>query len=285
MNLFNIFKKKGKNDEPFNNPPELLAVKLFFVEEPIIDDDKIENSLKKRFKNIGFPDVDDSENKSRQYFFKDYEVEFKEGKIPVQGTIFIPDTEGIEIEKLETSFHQSWNWKEAESVVRSCKFEILLTDIMSRSLDYKLRLEFFQKFVASIVEAMNPKAVWISNGEKIMNREEYLDCFDKSDYQNLNVFMNVRLFNIQESNGEMIMDTLGLNSLGLPDFEIKFREFDPSIIAGLLFNYGSYIYDNGVVIENGNTIQGIEENQKWKCYFRESLIEPKRITIGIENGG
>ena len=81
------------------------------------------------------------------------------------------------------------------------------------------------------------------------------------------------------------MDTLGLNSLGLPDFEIKFKEFDPSIIAGLLFNYAGYIFDKGVVIENGNTIQGIDENQKWKCYFKESLIEPKRIIIGIENGG
>jgi hypothetical protein len=156
---------------------------------------------------------------------------------------------------------------------------------MSRNLDYKMRLEFFQKFVASIVEVMNPKVVWISNGEKIMKREEYLDCFNKDDYQNLNGFLNVRMFNLQESKGEMIMDTLGLNSLGLPDFEIKFSEFDPSIIAGLLFNYGSYIYDEGVVIENGNTIQGIEENQKWKCFFKESLIEPKRIIIEIENGG
>lgn len=285
MKLFNIFKKKEKNNEPVNNSPELLAVKLFFVEKPKIDDDKIENSLKKRFKNIGFSDADDSTNNARQYFFKDYEVEFEEGRIPAQGTIFILETEGIEIEKLETSFRQSWNWREAESVVRTCKFEILLTDIMSRNLDYKLRLEFFQKFVASIVEAMDPKAVWISNGEKIMNREEYLDCFDKNDYQNLNGFLNVRMFNLQESNGEMIMDTLGLNSLGLPDFEIKFSEFDPSIIAGLLFNYGSYIYDEGVVIENGNTIQGIEESQKWKCYFKESLIEPKRIIIEIENGG
>ncbi|MEM6380215.1 MAG: DUF4261 domain-containing protein, partial [Bacteroidota bacterium] len=233
--------------------------------------------------NIDFPDLDDSKNKLRQYFFKDYKVKFKEGEIPVQGTIFIPDKKGIEIEKLESSFHQSWNWEAAESVVRTCEFEILLTDMMSRSLEYKLRLECFQKFVASVVEAMNPKAVWISNGEKIMNPEAYLECFKTSDYQNLNGFMNIRLFNIQGSDGEMVMDTLGLNSLGLPDFEIKFRAFDPSRIAGLLFNYGSYIYDQGVVIENGNTIQGIEENHRWKCYFRASLIEPKRIIIEIEN--
>ncbi|MCC6724776.1 MAG: DUF4261 domain-containing protein [Saprospiraceae bacterium] len=187
------------------------------------------------------------------------------------------------MDKLEKTFHQSWDWREAESVVKQCNYEIMLTDLMSRELDYKLRLEYFQKFIASIVEAMNPKAIWISNGEKIMNKDEYLDKFSINDYRNLGGFINVRLFNIQESNGEMIMDTLGLNSLGLPDFQIRFSNYNPSDIAGLLFNYGSYIYDNGVVIKNGNTIQGVEENQNWKCYFRESLIEPKRIVIEIIN--
>lgn len=283
MKLFNIFNKKEVNAEPVNNSPEMLVVKLFFIDEPEINDQKINDALKKRFKNIGFPELGASPENSRQYFFKDYEVEFKEGKIPVQGTIYIPDAKGISLDKLEKTFHQSWNWREAESVVKQCNFEVLLTDLMSRALNYKLRLEYFQKFVASVVEAMNPKAIWISNGEKIMNKEEYLDKFSTNDYQNLSGFMNVRLFNVQESNGEIIMDTLGLNSLGLPDFEIKFNNYNPSAIAGLLFNYGSYIYDNGVVIKNGNTIQGVEENQNWKCYFRESLIEPKRIVIEILN--
>jgi len=282
MGLFDLFKKKRENEEAVNNSPELLAVKLFFVDKPKIDDDKINASLAKRFQNIDFPKTDTSSNNARQYFFKDYEVEYKDGTVPAQGTIFIPDSKGIEIEKLQSSFQQSWNWREGEYVVKQCQHEILLTDIMSRSLDYKLRLEFFQKFVASIVEAMNPSALWISNGEKIMSAEEYLDCFKSGDYQNLNAFINIRMFNIQESEGEIAMDSLGLNSLGLPDFGIKFKRLDPTTIAGLLFNYAFYIYENGVVIENGNTIQGVDESQKWECYFRESLIAPQRIIIDIE---
>lgn len=281
MKRFSFFKKNKESQESVNNFPELLAVKLFFYDKPNLDDDKINDSLKDKFKKIGFPENLESFKSSRHYFFKDYEVEFEEGIIPAQGTIFIPDTVGIEIAKLETAFHQSWNWQDAELVVRKCKFEVLLTDVMSRNLDYKKRIEFFQKFVASIVDVLKPNAIWISNGDKIMNREEYLTCFEVNDFQNLNGFMNVRLFNLQESDGEMLMDTLGLNSLGLPDFEIRFRDYNPSAIAGLLFNYGNYIFENGVVIENGNTIQGIEEHQKWKCYFKESLLAPKRIIIEI----
>ena len=92
---------------------------------------------------------------------------------------------------------------------------------MSRNLDYKERMEYFQKFVASIVSAMNPSAVWIRNSEIILEPTDFLEKSSQNNYQNINTFMNVRLFNIQETKGEMIMDTLGLNSLGLPDFEFK----------------------------------------------------------------
>lgn len=280
MKIFNIFKKKVNKEEPVNNLPELLMIKLFFVNKPVIDDIKIKACLEKRFDNVG---VSDSNKESRQYFFKEYEVEFEEGKIPVQGGLFVPDKEGIDFQELQASFHQSWNWPGAMSVVEKCKYELLLTDILSRNLDYKLRLEFFQKYVASIVEAINPMAVWISNTDKIVEPKEYLGYFADAAYKDLNPFVNVRLFKVEESNGQMIMDTLGLNTLGLPDFEIKFSDYDPSITAGLLFKYGSYIFNNGVVIENGNTIQGIQEDQKWKCFLRDSLIGPNRKVFHIEH--
>ena len=72
MKLFNIFKKNVNKEEPVNNQPELLMIKLFFVNKPIIDDNKIKACLEKRFDNVGFSD---SNKDSRQYFFKEYEVD------------------------------------------------------------------------------------------------------------------------------------------------------------------------------------------------------------------
>ena len=212
-------------------------------------------------------------------------MKFAEGSIPAQATIFVPEENKIDFSELHNSFGQSWSWTEAEETVRKCSYEILLTDLMSRNLDYKERIEYFQKFVASIISAMNPSAIWVRNSEMIVKPTDFLEKSSQNNYQNINVFMNVRLFNIQETEGEMIMDTLGLNSLGLPDFEFRFTNYDVQQIAGLLFNYGHYIFENGVVIENGHTIEGIEENSKWKCYFNRSQLEPKRIVIEINNGG
>ncbi|MCC6724777.1 MAG: hypothetical protein IT258_09725 [Saprospiraceae bacterium] len=76
MKLFNIFKKKEVNAEPVNNLPEMLMVKLFFIDEPKLVDKEINDALRKRFKNIGFPELGNSPDNSRQYFFKDYELEF-----------------------------------------------------------------------------------------------------------------------------------------------------------------------------------------------------------------
>lgn len=287
MGIFN-FKRKRKEKKEFEqleNPAELLTVKLFFENVPEFNDEKIEQELSKRFKQIEFDKSIDEPNNSRHYFFKDYEVKFAEGSIPAQATIFVPDENNIDFSELHNSFGQSWNWIEAEETVRKCSYEILLTDVMSRNMDYKERIEYFQKFVASIVSAMNPSAVWVRNSEMILEPTDYLEKISKNNYQNINAFMNVRLFNIREREGEMIMDTLGLNSLGLPDFEFRFANYNEQQIAGLLFNYGHYIFENGVVIEHGNTIEGIEENSKWKCYFNHSQLEPKRIVIEINNGG
>ncbi|MCL5130568.1 DUF4261 domain-containing protein [Algibacter sp. L4_22] len=277
--------KNVQENEQLENPTELLMVKLFFKKKPIFNDKLIEEELKKRFEKIEFPNTSEKTENSRHYFFKDYEVKFAEGNIPAQATIFVPDEIKIDYSELITSFRQSWNWQQAEDTVKNCSHEILLTDLMSRNLDYKGRIEYFQKFVVSIVSAMKPSAVWIRNSEVILEPNDFIEKGSQNNCQNINAFMNVRLFNIQESENEMIMDTLGLNSLGLPDFEFRFKTYDPQKIAGLLFNYGHYIFENGVVIEHGNTIEGIEENEKLNCYFNDSQLEPKRIVIEINNGG
>ena len=69
MGIFN-FKRKKKEEKEFEqleNPTELLTVKLFFENEPAFNDEKIEQELSKRFKQIEFDESSDKPNNSRQY--------------------------------------------------------------------------------------------------------------------------------------------------------------------------------------------------------------------------
>ena len=81
------------------------------------------------------------------------------------------------------------------------------------------------------------------------------------------------------------MDTLGLNTFQLPDIQCHFVGLNPSDVATFLFNTAKYIFDEGDVIENGDTIEGIEKGQEWVCGHEESLVGPERIVLDINPGG
>ena len=83
---------------------------------------------------------------------------------------------------------------------------------------------------------------------------------------------------------DMLMDTLGLSALGLPDVQCHFRDLDPSQVAQVLYNTAVYIYDNGAVIDSGHTVAGIQPEEKWHCQFEESLLKPHREVLDVNPG-
>ena len=70
------------------------------------------------------------------------------------------------------------------------------------------------------------------------------------------------------------MDTRGLSEIGLQDLQCHFRNLDPNNVSRVLFNTAVYLFDNGPVIESGNTVAGVEEGSKWECQFENALVAP-----------
>jgi len=82
----------------------------------------------------------------------------------------------------------------------------------------------------------------------------------------------------------MLMDTRGLQELGLHDLQCHFRGLDPNAVASVLFNTAVYIFENGPVIASGNTIAGIEPESKWRCHFENALVKPARELLDLNPG-
>lgn len=80
------------------------------------------------------------------------------------------------------------------------------------------------------------------------------------------------------------MDTRGLAALGLPDIQIHACGLDAGRAAAHLYNCASYIYANGDCIGDGNTIEGLSPDQKWRCQHEEALVAPKRPVIDLDPG-
>jgi hypothetical protein len=281
MGLFDIFKKKSAEVPPQSaqelvpNEPTLQFISLFYENKPDINKDNILSELKLRFKNIDVPSTEDPST----FFFPDYIVNLSDASIPAQGAIITIDSE-IKLDRFTKAFPQSWHWSEVKDVMKKCKSEINLSDLMSTNLTHQARLEYFQKFLCAVVKATSPTVIYFRNSEKFIKPVDFLEACDKEQGDFLHGAMNIRLFNIGD--GEVLMDTFGLYAFGLADFECRFtRKYDPGEIAGVLTNIAYYVFETGDLIKSDTTIQGVGKNPIWKTQYKESMAEPKRLVVNV----
>src|SRR5262249_58377160 len=92
-------------------------------------------------------------------------------------------------------------------------------------------------------------------------------------------WVNIRLFRVEGSASDVVMDTLGLQVFGLPDLQCHCHEIELPRLATYLRNAANYVFERGDVIRDGDTIEGIEPGEKWRCLQEEALIPPHRLVI------
>ena len=282
MGFFDRFKKNPEESEPearLENVPGMLNVKLLFDDKPTIDSQLILAELHKYYQKIDYP----QDGKALLFFFPEIKAPFTNSSLPAQCSILVPNEKQEKAKIKEEAFQQNWHWPEAENKARSCQYEILVTDFMTRTLDYKTRFNLFTNFLISTTKATKPQLIYAVTAQKLIEPEASIKCWDGSEKDGLRTLINVRLYNINNGEaGDTLMDTVGLHQFGLPDFQIRFTDYDPGQIGGLLWNYAYYIFENGDVIEDGNTLAGLDDNSKWVCKRQISSVDPERIVIDIQ---
>ena len=98
----------------------------------------------------------------------------------------------------------------------------------------------------------------------------------------------VRFFNI-EGTEDMLIDTVGMSTLFLPDLQYHFHGMDPNWVVNHAYNAASYILEHDNPIEDGETIDGVADGQmcreiQWKCQYEDALIQPPRGVLDINMG-
>jgi hypothetical protein len=283
MGLFNLFKKssavtqneKVKARERLENDPEVLIFKLLFLEKPQVNIDAIATEVQRYFTNCNHSGAENT----FLFSFPDFEVNLIDVTGPAQCALVINEAVTLP----DVAFQQNWHWENANETARKCKYEVLVTDLLSRTLPYKQRLNIIMNFLVAVSKALNPDAIYSIPAQKIIDPQQLINKWSQPESELLYGICNVRLYNITEAKeNELLMDTIGLNSLGLPDFQVRFSEFEASTIANLLWNNAYYIYEQGDVIEDGNTIEGIANGSKWKCERSVALIGPERVVLNIQ---
>jgi hypothetical protein len=152
--------------------------------------------------------------------------------------------------------------------------------MMAQGLESQVRLSLFHSVLQSAVEIAQPQAIVFNHSQQVIESSTYLESCSLEPILRPGA-INIRFFNIANSDGEMMMDTRGMEEIGLHDLQCYFHNLDPNGVSRVLFNTAVHITENGAVIESGNTVAGIDPDSQWSCQFEESLIEPKRVLLAL----
>lgn len=212
-----------------------------------------------------------------------YSVQYKDGAAPAQTAILSTDKHSDPANYAET-IQQSWSCDDADERIQACTSCRLVTEIMARLLEPADRLKLFHGVLQAFVEITKPHAIVFAHSQQIIAPDTYLASCDEAPIHRPGS-LNVRYFRITNSDaGDMIMDTRGLDEIGLHDLQCHFRNLDPNDVSSVLYNTAIYIAENGAVIESGHTIAGTTPESKWKCKFENSLLDPKRKLLDMNPG-
>jgi hypothetical protein len=205
---------------------------------------------------------------------EDFVREYADGSVaPMLTAVMTPDRK--EPSDIDTS--QSWRFPDAAVVASTATDHRLVGQIMGIANTPHDRVRSFHAGLCAAIEQLRPVAVWSPHSQQLVDPAEVVE-------NHLATVVNVRLFNIDGDPGVMVMDTIGLHVLRLPDLQCHFRGLDPFGVARVLYTAANYIFDEGDVIDDGNTITGLDGAERWRLRHEMALVGPERVVLDIDVG-
>jgi hypothetical protein len=267
---------------PFESQMGMQIVELHFAAEPKCDYLAIKSRAETLLdEQLDAPAVESAKD-ALLLFHRQHPIQFKDAVIAPQ-TALLRASKPINIDSYADDIQQSWGFRDCAPVLSTSRHTILVTEMMARTLPALDRVHLFHGVLQAVIELTKPIALVFKHAQQVVQPQAYLD--HAGDVPILRPgSLNVRFFNISSSSGDMLMDTRGLSEIGLHDLQCHFRDLDPNEVSAVLFNTAVYLFENGPVIESGNTVAGIGEGSKWLCQFENALIPPEREVLDLNPG-
>lgn len=219
---------------------------------------------------------------------KKYCSEFKDAKLPpmlmITGCTEITDWHPDAI-----AMSQMWDCPDSEEIFDKCRYQVVATDMLAAGLDYKDRADMLMDYMEALLEMFPTcRAIMFDTSGKMFRREDVLNKDIPRKSRFIFFAVNVRFFRI-EGTEDMMVDTLGMSTLFLPDLQYHFHGVDENAVVEHAYNMLSYIYENNCPIKAGETIDGLRDGAicrevQWRCQYENALIQPVREVIDVNMG-
>ena len=181
--------------------------------------------------------------------------------------------------QLEGAIGHTRDWPQAAREAARARQAVALVD----ELPSPERLGAFVARVAAEAKARGAVAIWWKVAERLVSPAALAEAARAADP--LRVALNLRLFHVETGAAdERVLDCIGLAALGLPDVQCHFAGLDPAQAAAVVEGTARYLFDEGDVIEDGDTVPGADGGQ-WRCLREEALVDPPRDVIDVTPPG
>ncbi|ONI47392.1 hypothetical protein AN644_00035 [Candidatus Epulonipiscium fishelsonii] len=184
-----------------------------------------------------------------------------------------------------------WNCssEEKEKIFRECKYQIIANDTFAMTLHPHNRATLLMSYLNALMEIFPQcEAVLFLPSYKMMMADKIRNCETPIKDRFIDFCINIRFFSVENTNN-MIVDTLGMNTLLLPDIQYYFHEMNHQWAVAHAYSLCKHLFNNGSVLKNGATTsgfsnKGFDTELYWKCIEESSLLVPKRPVINIDTG-
>lgn len=299
MGLFDKFKDKNKDQEQeqvlqqdtsvMGQHPGMVFMIHLLMEQPC-EMPQQEEMQKVMDKHLGETDCFCYDGKVAGFAAKRYQVHFEKDNAVLPPQLMIMDCTKVEKTVMDNiAASQLWDCPEGDKILDACQYQVIATDMMAAGLEYKDRAEMLVDYIEALVELYpSCNAVVFETSKKMFTREEILNCTIPKESRFIYYAVNVRFFNIQGTD-DMLVDSLGMSTLFLPDLQYHFHDMDPDDVVNHAYNLLLYIYNNNNPIKDGDHIDGIVDGEmsqevRWNLQYESSMIQPVREVIDVNMG-
>jgi hypothetical protein len=166
---------------------------------------------------------------------------------------------------------QTWDWEDAAKVMAGVTHSVTVRELFGTSFAAADRVRAFTAVVRGLADETGPAAIWwpgsgLATPPAVERPAAGL--------------VNVRR---HDAAGRLLMDTLGLGALGLPDLQCVCGPLPPEALAGYLSAAAGHLID-GRRVRAGDTVPGLTPHQRWKVAAGRALAGPDRPVLTITPG-
>jgi hypothetical protein len=279
--------QQNLEDDKGHRPGGPFLIQMLF-KQPVAMPDKAEMTAAIE-RHVGPVECFCHNEKTAGFAALEHIAEFKDGKVPVQ--LMVMGCTNFTGEGFDAFLmSQMWDCQEdRERIFQECQYQVVAVDMLAAALPALERANLDADFLDALAELYPTcQAFYFQNCGKLFLAEDVRSHQLEGPDRFIRFGVNVRFFTIQDTE-DMMVDTLGMNTLFLPDLQYHFHGMDPNWVVNHAYNVASYILENDNPIQDGETVDGIADGRmsqkvQWKCQYEDALIQPPRGVLDIHMG-